>query len=45
MFIKVYYVIGPSIALVIVKSEKLKYLTRKVLTSIVMYFKRKYRKP
>jgi hypothetical protein len=45
MFVKVYYVVSPSIALVIAKSEKLKYLTRKILTPVVMYFKRKYRKP
>jgi hypothetical protein len=45
MFVKVYYVVSPSIALIIAKSEQLKYLTRKILTPIVGYFKRKYRKP
>ena len=43
MFVKVYYVVSPSIALIIAKSEQLKYLTRKTLTPIVEYFKRKYR--
>jgi hypothetical protein len=43
MFIKAYYAVSPSIALIIAKSEQLKYLTRKILTPIVGYFKRKYR--
>jgi hypothetical protein len=42
IFIKTYYAVSPYIASVIAKSETLKHLTRKILTPIVMRFKRKY---
>ena len=44
IFVKVYYVVSPPIALIIANSEKLKCLTKKILTPIVIHFKRKYHK-